>query len=380
MKVEQLKWTKETGWRFLSEIPEKEKVQLVLAFGHRDIIQNSEHYQVLRLIYPNANIIFCSTSGEIIDTKVSDESIVVSALYFENTPIQVVRTTLKGSDESYEAGKKIAESLFKEDIIHMLVFSDGQIVNGSELVRGINENLRIQIPVCGGLAGDNARFERTAVGLNETPREGQIIAVGFYGTSLKVGHGSMGGWSVFGPERTITKSKANILYELDNQSALQLYKIYLGEQANGLPGTALLFPLSIRSSVSGESVVRTILSINEEDQSMIFAGDIPEGAKAQLMFANFNKLIDGAILAANYSLMTNAYTEPDYALLISCVGRKLLLKHRVEEEVEEVRGVLGKTVPMSGFYSNGEISPLVESPVCELYNQTMTITTYTEVL
>ncbi len=379
MKVEQLKWTKNEGWKFYSEFDYKEKTQLVLAFGQREIIQNAEHYQVLRLIYPNANIIFCSTSGEILDTKVSDDTIVVSALYFEHTPIKVTNTTLKSSEESYDAGKTIAKELFKEDIVHILVFSDGQIVNGSELVRGINDNIQIQIPVCGGLAGDNARFEKTVVGLNAVPKEGQVTAVGFYGSNLKVGHGSMGGWSVFGPERTITKSKANVLYELDNQSALQLYKIYLGEQANGLPGTALLFPLSIRSSVSGESIVRTILSINEAEQSMIFAGDIPQGAKAQLMFANFNKLIDGAILAANYSLMRNDYSDPEFALLISCVGRKLLLKHRVEEEVEEVRGVLGTKVPMSGFYSNGEISPLVESPVCELYNQTMTITTYTEI-
>ena len=379
MKVEQLKWTKETGWLFHRESDLKNKAQLVLAFGQREIIQQKEHCRVLREIYPNAHIVCASTSGEILGTKVSDNTIVVSALYFENTPVKVTHTQLNNTGSSYEAGKKIALDLYKEDLIHILVISDGQIVNGSDLVRGMNENIGHQIPISGGLAGDNARFERTLVGLNESPSEGKVVGIGFYGTKLKVGYGCMGGWSVFGHERTITKSKGNVLYELDNQSALQLYKTYLGEQVKDLPGSALLFPLSIRSSVSGESVVRTILSINEKDQSMVFAGDIPEGAKAQLMFANMNRLLDGATLAANYSLMTSTYSAPEFALLISCVGRKLVLKNRIEEEAEEVKTVLGEDVPMSGFYSNGEISPLVESPVCELFNQTMTITTYTEI-
>jgi len=45
----------------------------------------------------------------------------------------------------------------------------------------------------------------------------------------------MGGWDPFGPERLITKSKENILYELDGQSALELYKKYLGEHAKVFP-------------------------------------------------------------------------------------------------------------------------------------------------
>jgi hypothetical protein len=199
-----------------------------------------------------------------------------------------------------------------------------------------------------------------------------------YGSRLKVGFGSLGGWDSFGPERVVTRSKANVLYELDGRSALGLYRQYLGEQANGLPATGLLFPLSIRTRADETPVVRTILSIDEEAQSLTFAGDIPEGAYARLMNANFDRLIAGAAGAARTSYQAIGSTAPGLAILISCVGRKLVLKQRIEEEVEAVRKVLGAHAVLTGFYSYGEISPFTPGARCELHNQTMTITTLSE--
>jgi hypothetical protein len=169
-----------------------------------------------------------------------------------------------------------------------------------------------------------------------------------------------------------------VLYEMDGNSALELYKKYLGEHASGLPATGLFFPLSIRTSAGTAGVVRTILSVNEEEQSMTFAGDIPEGAFARLMKANFDRLIDGAIGAAKTSYQALGSASPDLAILISCVGRKLVLKQRVEEEVEGVRDILGSHTVLTGFYSYGEISPFTPDTKCTLHNQTMTITTFLE--
>ena len=198
-----------------------------------------------------------------------------------------------------------------------------------------------------------------------------------------MGYGSLGGWDSFGPDRRVTRSAKNVLYELDDQSALELYKKYLGEHAEGLPSTGLLFPLSLRDTDSDTDsehrVVRTILSINEEDQSMTFAGNVPEGSYVRLMKANFERLIDGANDAAVDSYQKIGSISPEFALLISCVGRKLVLKERIEEEVESVRDVLGEKTTLAGFYSYGEISPVLPSSKCELHNQTMTITTMSEV-
>jgi len=220
-------------------------------------------------------------------------------------------------------------------------------------------------------------LKKTFVGLNGEIDSGNVIAIGFYGHDLVVGHGSKGGWDEFGAERLVTKSESNVLYELDGKNALELYKTYLGDKTEELPGSALLFPISMEVS-PGKHVVRTILAVNENAQSMTFAGDIPEGAKVKLMRANFDRLIDGAEDAAEGVVSLLGDEKPDLALLISCVGRKLVLDQRIEEEVEGVQEIFGEDTDYIGFYSYGEISPLNPNATCELHNQTMTITTYTE--
>jgi len=231
--------------------------------------------------------------------------------------------------------------------------------------------------ITGGLAGDGARFEKTLVGVNEPPIEGRIGVVGFYGDHIHTTYGSVGGWGSFGPERLITKSKGNILYELDGKPALHIYKLYLGDFANELPGSGLFFPLSIRNEGSEHSLVRTILSVDEKENSLTFAGNMPEGAYARLMKANFDRLIEGASNAAQNS-MTGITHEPGLAILISCVGRKLVLDQRVEEEIEAIKTIYGNKTAIAGFYSYGEISPSFNFMKCELHNQTMTVTTLTE--
>jgi hypothetical protein len=271
------------------------------------------------------------------------------------------------------------EGVQGDDLCYVLVMSDGEKVNGSELVRGIASVNRHNVPVTGGIAGDAANFTQTLVGCNADPASGVVVAVGFYGRHLQVGHGSLGGWDTFGPEKIVTRSNANRLYEIDGRSALDMYKQYLGKYAAELPGSALLFPLSVRRPGSDDQVVRTILSIDNETQCMVFAGDIPEGSYVRFMKANFDKIVDAATGAASQSVQQWHNGMPQVALLISCVGRKLILGNRIDEEVEAVREIFGPSTILSGFYSYGEISPLQPHATCELHNQTMTITTLTEI-
>jgi len=353
--------------------------QLVLAFAPLELIENSANYEYLKNRYPNANIVCASTSGDILKNQVLDQAVVVSALEFQKTKLKYVQKNIQEASSAFELGKSIFKDLQGEDLCHVLIISDGMLVNGSELVGGLNQNNGTKIPITGGLAGDNARFIRTLVGLNQYPAQGNVVGIGFYGNSLQIGHGTRGGWDPFGPERIVTKSDRNVLYELDGQNALELYKTYLGDLSAELPGSALLFPLNMKVSDSNESLVRTILSVDEATQSMTFAGNLPQGARVQLMKANFDKVIDAAGLAANESLTTHMDSKPDFALLISCVGRKIVLNQRVEDEVDEAISMFGPDTMVSGFYSNGEISPVVRVSRCELHNQTMTITTYKEI-
>ena len=358
---------------------DKLKCQLVFGFGNKELLLNKNMYLQLRKTFPVANIALCSTAGEIFNYEVLDDSLSIMAIEFNNTSIHSASVNISSYDSSYDAGADLISKIDQMDLKYIFILSDGGKVNGSELVRGIESVVQHKIPVTGGLAGDGIRFLSTIVGLNEQPESGNIVAIGFYGNSIKISHGSMGGWEMFGPEKTITRSVSNELFEINNVNALDLYKQYLGKYAEELPGSALLFPLSIKLPGVNDPIVRTILSVNNESKSMIFAGDLPEGAKVRFMKANFDKLIDAASDAALKSLVQFKAEPPKLSILISCVGRKLILGDRVDEEVEAVKNVFGETTVVSGFYSYGEISPLNINTKCELHNQTMTITSFDEI-
>jgi hypothetical protein len=352
--------------------------QLVFMFGAGSAVSSTELFNHVRKQFPVAQIVSSSTSGEIMQDAVYDESISVMAIQFSDTKIRCAKTVVNKGSNSFETGKQLMEELKAEDLVTIFVVSEGSFTNGSELVNGFNQNNPNQIPVTGGLAGDADRFQKTQVGLNEPATEGNVVAIGFYGKTLKIGHSSFGGWDEFGRERIITKSDKNVLYEIDGRNALDLYKEYLGPYVNELPGSALFFPLSMRVGDSDKSLVRTILAINEEDKSMTFAGNLPEGNKVRLMKANFDRIINASSIAATQSLIKDAKNTPELAILISCVGRKLILQERTYEEVKAARDIFGPETAITGFYSYGELSPFNQDSNCELHNQTMTITTFTE--
>jgi len=376
MNIQQFQYTEKSGW--LPQLPEKgDSSQLIMIFGDLKILKSQEIFNEFKNKYKNAILFGCSTSGEIFSDRVFDDTAVASVIHFEKTQLQLGSLRLSNANDSLQAGKNLAQTISHVGLKHVIVLSIGVNVNGSELTKGLREALPTGVSVTGGLAGDKDRFQETFVIANHQTGNDLVAILGFYGDHIHIGAASMGGWDSFGPERLVTKSKGNILYELDGKSALKIYKEYLGEHAKDLPGSALRFPLSLRSNNSQERLVRTILSVNEDDQSMVFAGDLPVNSYAQLMRANFDRVIEGAIGAAQGSI-NNTQQSPDFALLISCVGRKIILKQRIDEEIEGVRNVFGSKTKMTGFYSYGEISPFTTLSKCELHNQTMTITVISE--
>lgn len=377
MNVTQWRWDARSLWQCRSGREVAPAAQLVLAFGGRHELEDGAWLDELRARHPNADIVSCSTAGEISGSEVTDGTIVATAMEFDRVVVRTAQVELAAGADTAEAATRLAELVPQgDDLRHVLVFSDGTGVNGSALARGLCARLPTRVTVTGGLSGDGADMKRTLVGLNDVPRPGRIIAIALYGDSLTIGHGCLGGWDPFGPERVITRARGNVLYELDDGPALALYRTYLGEHAAELPSSGLLFPLAVRARTDELPVVRTILAVDEAEGAIVLAGDVPQGGVARLMRANFDRLIEGAIGAARGCLAGDQ--TPELALLVSCVGRKLLLKQRVDEEVEGVRDALGPSPVMAGFYSYGEISPLVDGQGCELHNQTMTITTFSE--
>jgi hypothetical protein len=376
MKSEQIIWRKEP------DAPKNQTAlaaaDLVFVFGSPELLSDQKIISAIRDTYPLALFTGCSTAGEIHSDGVLEGTLITTAVKFNSTKIKIFYARFADENESYKAGQALAQQISPENLKHLFVLSDGIHVNGSLLTKGISESLPANVRVTGGLAADGDRFSKTFVLGPVEAEEKLVSAVAFYGSNLGIQSGSLGGWDPFGPERIVSKAAGSVVYELDGKPILELYKTYLGEHAAGLPASALLFPLSVRISENGEYLVRTVLGIDEAASSMRFAGDIPQGARVRLMKANFNRLVDGAGKAAEFATQ-GGKVSPGLALLISCVGRKLVLKQRTEEEVDAVREIMGEKTRIAGFYSYGEISPVNGFMECSLHNQTMTVTTYDEI-
>jgi hypothetical protein len=376
MKTRTLLFSHNDGWSD-RHFPEDDSPRtLITVFGSSDFLDHQDAFRDLVSRYPTSKIIGCSTAGEILGSTVHDDTLVAAITKFERTGLELATVANISPGDSFDAGRAIAGQLNKDDLKGVLVLSDGLKVNGTKLVAGINSELPGSVIATGGLAGDGARFARTWVTRDGLPETGCVTAVGFYGNSVRINHGSKGGWDIFGPERMVTRSCDNELFELDGKPALELYKLYLGDRSDELPASALLFPLSLRNGSDQKRIVRTVLGVNESTNSMVFAGDLTEGSYVQLMRANLDRLIHGASEAA---LMTAAGSKQSVVLsiAISCVGRRLILGERTEEELEAVLESLPASTKQVGFYSYGEISPYI-SGHCDLHNQTMTLTTISE--
>lgn len=350
--------------------------QLLLVFAEKSLLADADIYKKLRDTFPQAEIVSSSTAGEIIGSESIENAVLAIALQLEHTPFKVVYNNIAASKDSFELGLQLAKGLPKQDLSYVMIISDGHEVNGSDLLNGIKAHFGETLPMSGGMAGDGNLFSSTLVGVNDDIKNGHVVLIGFYGNALRVSIDVERGFNYFGPERKVTRSEKNILYDIDGTNALELYKKYLGEYAAELPSSALLFPVAILND-NDEPLVRTILSINEEDGSMVFAGNMPEGVTIRFMRSNLDQLIQKAEDASKKA--TDYIEHPDLMLVMNCVGRKIILGQRRGEEIEALSKSVSQHTIIAGFYTYGEFSTW-EKPelTCDLHNQTVVVTALKE--
>jgi hypothetical protein len=352
---------------------------LLLLFGSIEQITTPGLADALRQRFPQARLLGCTTAGEITPDGVEDGTCSITAIKFDRVVLSEGSTRLSGMDDSFAAGERLGQQIAAPGLKAVLVFGPGVQINGSALVNGMASAIGDAIPITGGLAGDGGAFRQTWTVGRDGVAHDRVVAIGLCGDSLRFGHGSFGGWEAFGPARKVTRSNGNVLYELDGESALGIYKRYLGESAKDLPASGLLFPFAmLGEDHNAVGLIRTILGVDESTGSLTLAGEIDPDGYLRLMHASTDKLVNGAQAAAQAAAAMSQAREQAVAILVSCVGRKLVMGSRVDEEVEAVGDVLGNNSILTGFYSYGEISPFTPGSSCKLHNQTMTITCLSE--
>jgi hypothetical protein len=370
---------KEQRWAGLQDLRKNPSdYQLLMVFGERNLLTLPDILPQLSVLFPDAKIVSASTAGEVYNSKLHEETVICIAIHFEKTTFELATGNIRDFSNSFELGNFTTNQLAKENLRYIMVLSDGNVINGDDLIAGINSSVDNNVEITGFMAGDGDRFEKTLTGVATTLDTGNVTLLGLYGNQIHVTSGIKGGWSMFGPERTVTKSNKNEVFEIDGESALDLYKRYLGKFAEELPSSALFFPIALIGTEEEEPIVRTILRVNEEKKSMIFAGNITEGAVIRLMRTNTDQVISMAGEAANHATKKEN-NQAALALIFNCIGRKLILASRANDELNSIRKCLPPTTTTAGLYSYGEFSKLGHSQrKCALHNQTVVVTLITE--
>jgi hypothetical protein len=353
------------------------EANLVLAFGDKQALASDHFYPMLRAAFPCAEIAMCTTAGHICNDSVTETGAVITAIKFEQTNLRACSVQLSHFADSYEAGRALYSQLDGCELSNILVLSDGELVNGSLLVEGIESCFEGNICVTGGLAADGENFQSTLVGLNGSAKAGNVVGIGFYGNHLVLEHGLVVGHEPIGRKYTVTKAIGNEVLEINGINAFDFYKYCLGPFAKKLSLAAIQFPIGIYGNET-QQTMRSVLSVNYFKKTLTFAGDVPEGSQIRIMSSNSDQLISEASRIAHKAFDALGKKAPDYALLVSGIGRKMILNQRIVEEIEAVSDTFNNSTTISGFYSYGEIAPQENKSRSIFHNQTMCITTFTE--
>lgn len=352
----------------------------LFVFAAPSVFRDAETRALLTEKLSGKTAVGCSTAGEIACGGMSEDSVSLLAIRFDNVRARTAGVQLIRRELSFTAGKEIGELLREPNLKALFLFGPGTNVNGTGLIEGVESSIGGRTLISGGLAADGMGFRETFTLTGGSVYTDHVVALALYGDDLVVSNGSEGGWRPFGPARKVTKIDQTDLLELDGKPALRLYKQYLGEKARELPASGLSYPFGIlRPDRTMSNIIRSAVAIDVEREALILAGELREGTQVCLMHTDTDALTQGAAQAAAEALRTHAGGEEGgCALVVSCIGRKYVYGFDVDEEIETIVDSFLPQTPVAGFYSYGEVFTNLSTGRPEFRNQTITITYITE--
>ena len=350
-----------------NSIVDSEYILLQIFTGIANEVYINNIVSVIKNKLPNIKIIGSTTDGEILEKETSHNETILSFSIFETTKIEIF--TVEQHKSSYQTGKYLIKNIKNiDDAKVAIVFTDGLNTNGEIFLKAFHKYAPGLI-MAGGLAGDNAEFKKTYVFTQDGFSNQSAVTAVLYNPDLIVNTSFSFGWESIGKELTITKAIENRVYTIDNLTATQIYKKYLGSEIEQqLPATGIEFPLILKRE--GNEIARAVVGKND-DGSLVFAGNIKKGDKVHLGYGNVNNILDN-----RFELYNQLSTYPIESIFIySCMARKRLLGSDISSEIIPLSNV----APTSGFFTYGEFYYCDDS-LCtnKLLNQTMTLLTLSE--
>ena len=310
-----------------------------------------------------------TTAGEIDSSGFSSQSVTIMAMSSDNLDFVTGIGQDMSKDEkacSKSLTKDLASKTELSKASSLLIFPNGMGGDGIKMIEGLQEELGQDFEIVGGYLGDDERFEQTYQYYNGKVYKDAIPGVLLCNkqNGYKTGIGVRSGFEPIGNRFYCSAAEGNVVKQFDGESALDLYKEFLGEErAQRLPGIALEYPFGLideKVSIGDKEYfqLRCGLAVDHDKGTISLAASIPEGSAITLTTASRNDIIKGAEQAAQQALESLEGAKPKAIMMFSCVGRKLVLGRRTQEEIDAVKNVLGKDVPIIGFYTYGEIGPI----------------------
>ena len=344
----------------------KDAPQLAIVLASVEYEQKSVIKGIRSVIGDTVKIVGASTAGEITEDGPAGRHSVALMLLASDTMHFYTGVGPSVAEDPQAAGATMAEQIQKEaggdELKLVIMFPDVLVGNGTDVVRGVLSKVGEHLPVVGGAAGDDFRFQKTYQYFDDTVHTGAVVGIGFSG-DVHFGVGVKHGWLPIGIPMEATKSEGSVLHELDGMPAISVYEDHFGTDVveelknDVLAKLAISYPLGIHMEGSEEMLIRDPLTVDEKG-SITCAAEVPEGSEIRLMVGHRNEAIKAAREASQKVVRDIENKEPKAVLIFNCVARKKLLAEYSSEEIRVIQENVGNEVPLLGFYTYGEQAPL----------------------